>query len=178
MARLAGYDPRVWQIGVLASLLVAQLLWLDFGADLWQAAVTIGCTLATQALACRVLARRVDWHSPLITGLSLTLLLRSHDPAVWALAGVFGIGSKYLIRVGGKHVFNPACFAIVTLLMTGHAWVSPGQWGTLAWSALLLGGGAALVLGQARRVDTAAAFLLVYAGLLLGRCAACCSVTR
>ncbi len=119
MRRLAGFDPRVWQIGVLAALLAAQLGWLDFGASAWQAAVTIGSTLATEALACRVLARRYDWRSPLITGLSLSLLLRSHDPAVWALAGVAAIGSKYLIRVGGKHLFNPACFAIVALLQTG-----------------------------------------------------------
>ena len=55
-------------------------------------------------------------------------------------------------------------------MLCGQAWVSPGQWGALAWSALLLGGGGALVLGQARRIDTAVAFLLVYGGLLLVRC--------
>ena len=51
MRRLAGFDPRMWQIGVLAALLAAQLGWLDFGASAWQAAVTIGSTLATEALA-------------------------------------------------------------------------------------------------------------------------------
>ncbi len=170
MRRLAGFDPRIWQIGVLAALLAVQLGWLDFGVSGWQAAVTIASTLLTESLACRVLARRLNWRSPLITGLSLSLLLRSYDPAIWALAGVMAIGSKYLIRVGGKHLFNPACFAIVALLPTGYTWVSPGQWGAFAWSALLLSGSGALVLSRAHRVDTAAAFLLGYGGLLLGRC--------
>ena len=163
-------DPRLPQIGVLGSLLAVQIGALDFGASVAQAVITLSVCLAAQWGACRVLARPFDWRSPLITGLSLSLLLRSHDPAVWVAAGLLGIGSKVLIRVGTKHVFNPACFAIVTLVLCGQAWVSPGQWGALAWSALLLGGGGALVLGQARRIDTAAAFLVVYGGLLLVRC--------
>ncbi len=163
-------DPRLLQTGVLGSLLAVQIGWLDFGATAAQAAVTIAAALATQFTATRVLRRTFDWRSPLITGLSLSLLLRSHDPAVWLAAGLLGVGSKFLIRAGGKHVFNPACFAIVVLVLSGQAWVSPGQWGALAWAGLLLGGGGALVLGQARRVDTAAAFLLSYGGLLLLRC--------
>ena len=163
-------DGRLLQIGVLASLLAVQITSLDFGASPAQAAVTIAAALGTQFAACRTLRLRWDWRSPLITGLSLSLLLRSHDPAVWAVAGLGGIGSKFLIRVRGKHVFNPACFAIVASLLCGQAWVSPGQWGALAWSGLLVGGCAALVLGQARRTDTAAAFLLCYAALLVMRC--------
>jgi hypothetical protein len=31
------------------------------------------------------------------------------------LAAAVAIGSKFLIRVGGKHVFNPANFAMVAL---------------------------------------------------------------
>ena len=169
--RRAAQDARNWQIAVLSCLLIIQLTLLDFGASLGQAAVTLSAALGTQALASALLGRRPDWRSPLVTGLSLSLLLRSHDPAVWLTAGMLAIGSKYLLRIHGRHVFNPACLAIVVLVLTGRAWVSPGQWGALAFSALLLGGGAALVLGRARRVDTAVAFLGSYALLLLGRAA-------
>ena len=164
-------DARDWQIVVLLCLLSIQLTLLDFGASVGQAAVTVTAALGTQVLASAFTGRRVDWRSPLVTGLSLSLLLRTQDPAVWAGAGMLAIGSKYLLRVRGRHLFNPACFAIVVLVLTGRAWVSPGQWGALALSALLLGGGAALVLGRARRVDTAAAFLGSYGLLLLGRAA-------
>lgn len=163
-------DGRHPQIAVLSALLALQIGWIDFGASAAQAAMTIAAALSTQWVAGRTIGLRWDWRSPLITGLSLSLLLRSHDPAVWAAAGLLGIGSKFLLRVGGKHLFNPACFAIVVLLLSGQAWVSPGQWGALAWSGLLLGGGAAVVLSRARRVDTAIAFLLCYACLLGIRC--------
>ncbi len=169
--RWPGRDARDWQIAVLSCLLTVQLTLLDFGASLGQAAVTVSAALGTQGLASALVGRRSDWRSSLVTGLSLSLLLRTHDPAVWVSAGVLAIGSKYLLRMRGRHVFNPACLAIVILVTTGWAWVSPGQWGALAFSALLLGGGAALVLGRARRVDTAAAFLGSYALLLLGRAA-------
>ena len=47
------------------------------------------------------------FRSPLITGLGLSLLLRTD--AVWVppLAATIAIGAKYLVRVRGKHVFNP-----------------------------------------------------------------------
>ena len=48
-------------------------------------------------------------------------------------APVLAIGSKFLFRVRGKHLFNPAAFAIVALLLTSdEVWVSPGQWGAAA----------------------------------------------
>ncbi len=163
-------DGRGLQIAVLSTLLAVQIFGLDFGASAAQAAVTIAAALGAQAVGCRALGLGREWRSAAITGLSLSLLLRSHDPVVWVAAGVLGVGSKFVIRVRGKHVFNPACFAIVAMLLSGQAWVSPGQWGALAWFGLLLGGGAVLVLSRARRVDTAAAFLLCYALLLGVRC--------
>ncbi len=168
--RWAGRDARDWQIAVLSCLLTVQLTLLDFGASLGQAAVMVSAALGTQALASALVGRLPDWRSPLITGLSLSLLLRTHDPAVWVARR--RAGDRLQIPAPGrrKHVFNPACFAIVVLVLTGQAWVSPGQWGALAWSALLLGGGGALVLGRARRVDTAAAFLGATAAAARARC--------
>src|SRR5215470_984957 len=82
------------------------------------------------------------FRSPLITGLGLSLLLRTD--AVWVppLAATIAIGAKYLIRVRGKHVFNPGMLGLTTcILFSGHAWCSPSQWGEgmamLAWFAVL-----------------------------------------
>jgi Na+-transporting NADH:ubiquinone oxidoreductase subunit NqrB len=160
-------DPRIIQVSTLSGLLLASLH-LDTGVSAAQAVVTIGAALAAQLLV----GGRRDWRSAAISGLSLTILLRSHAPLVWLAAGVLAVLSKRLIRVNGKHVFNPACFAIVALLSgSGAAWVSPGQWGALAWGAAALACAAALVLSRAGRVDTAAAFLAAYAALLAARCA-------
>jgi enediyne biosynthesis protein E5 len=164
-------DARHFQIATLASLLVLHVAWFDLGATPLQAAVTIAAALATQyAFSRRPGATAFDWRSPLITGLSLSLLLRTQAPLLWVLAPVLGIGSKLLIRAGGKHFFNPAAFAIVTLLLLSpDVWVSPGQWGHSTWLVLLLVCAGGLVLQRAERADTALAFLGCYAGLLCWR---------
>ena len=160
-------DPRWFQIASLATLLMASIVWFDLGANTLQSVVTIASVLGMQWLLSRATGIRFDPLSPLITGFSLSLLLRSHDPAVWIAASVLGIGSKFVLRISGKHVFNPANFAIVALLAMGaQVWVSPGQWGAAGWlvAALITAGG--LVLSRSRRLSTAAAFLGTYGGLL------------
>jgi enediyne biosynthesis protein E5 len=164
-------DARHYQIAALASLLVFNFGWLDFGARPLNSALAIGSALATQAVCTRAFAlRHFDPRSPLITGLSLSLLLRADEAWLHALAGVIGIGSKFVLRVDGKHIFNPAGFAIVVLLFTsGGVWISPGQWGSTIWLAALLCFFAILVLHAARRSDVAIFFLGSHAALLLAR---------
>jgi Na+-transporting NADH:ubiquinone oxidoreductase subunit NqrB len=164
-------DPRLLQIATLATLLAIQISAFDFSGTPAQAAVTVGAALATQFLFCRIHGLPADWRSPLISALSLTLLLRTHDPFLWGAASVLAIGSKFLLRVRGKHLFNPSCFAIVALLLTtGEVWVSPGIWGTTLWFAFLAASLGTLVLARSTRLDIALAFLGAYGGLLAARC--------
>ncbi len=104
--------------------------------------------------------------SALITGLGLTLLLRTNHYSIVILAATAAIFSKFLLRVHGKHIFNPANFGIiVALLFTSEAWVSPGQWGAERWYALVFLSAGGLVLRQVGRWDTSVMFLTVYAAL-------------
>jgi Na+-transporting NADH:ubiquinone oxidoreductase subunit NqrB len=163
-------DARLSQIAALSGLLIWNIAELSLGASLAPSLVSIGGALVAQIIAAR-LARlpKVDLRSPLITGLSLSLLLRGDALWVQGLAAGLAIGSKFLIRVRGKHLFNPAAFAILVMLFTGHAWVSPGQWGHSVFvvAAILLLG--SLVLQRAARLDIAIAFIAAYLGLLLLR---------
>jgi Na+-transporting NADH:ubiquinone oxidoreductase subunit NqrB len=164
-------DARHYQIATLAVLVVFNIGWLDYGARPLNSALAIGFALATQALCSRVVGLpTIDLRSPLITGLSLSLLLRADEPWLHAVAAVIAIGSKFLLRVDGKHIFNPAGFAIVVLLFTSNdVWISPGQWGTAVWLIALLSCFAILVLHAARRSDMAIFFLASHATLLLAR---------
>jgi Na+-transporting NADH:ubiquinone oxidoreductase subunit NqrB len=164
-------DARHFQIGSLTILLVYNLGWLDFGARPLNSALAIGAALLTQALCTRIFRLPAfDPRSPLITGLSLSLLLRAEEPLLHALAGTIGIASKFVLRIDGKHIWNPAGFAIVVLLLTADGvWISPGQWGSAAWFAALTGFLAILVLSAARRADVAIFFLANHAALLLAR---------
>jgi Na+-transporting NADH:ubiquinone oxidoreductase subunit NqrB len=164
-------DPRHFQIATLASLLGLQLARGDIGADPVQAASTIATALVVQYVCLRCCGGKgFDWRSPLVTGLSLSLLLRTQVPALWLAAAAIAIGSKFLIRVRGKHLFNPANIAIVALLLVSpQVWVSPGQWGSSVWLTALLVCGAGLVLQRAARADIALVFLGFYCALLLAR---------
>ena len=164
-------DPRYYQIVVLSLLLVYGITMLDFGIR-WQNAlviVTTGLTVQFLGTRCAGLSR-FDPLSPLITSLSLTLLLRTD--AIWlaVIAAALAIGSKFLIRFRGKHIFNPANFALVTLmLLSDHAWVSSGQWGSAAIGAFVLACLGFLVLTRAKRAETTIAFIAFYAAMLFGR---------
>jgi Na+-transporting NADH:ubiquinone oxidoreductase subunit NqrB len=164
-------DARHYQIAALSTLLIYNFGWLDFGARPLNSALAIASSLVTQVLCSRYHGLpSIDLRSPLITGLSLSLLLRAD--AVWlhALAGVIAIGSKFVFRIDGKHIWNPAGLAIVVLLLTSNdVWISPGQWGSAVWFAALLGFLAILVLHAARRSDMALFFLGSHAALLFAR---------
>ena len=169
LSRLA--DPRCYQIAVLTTLLSIGVVVLDFGIR-WQNAVAILLTAqAVQYLGTRLgNLPRFDPMSALITSLSLTLLLRTEFAALAVAAAAIAIGSKFLLRVNGKHVFNPANVALVTLmLVSDHAWVSSGQWGSAAIGAFGLACLGFLVLTRARRAETTIAFLCFYGALLFGR---------
>jgi hypothetical protein len=163
-------DARHWQIAALSMLLFYSIAGFDFGASAVPSAVAIASTLAAQYACSRIWRCRFDWRSPLITGLSLSLLLRTDWLAITALAGGLAILSKFALRIRGKHIWNPATFGIVAVLLgTDHVWISPGQWGTAVWTIALIGCFAILVLGRAGRWDTALAFLGAHAALLAAR---------
>jgi enediyne biosynthesis protein E5 len=166
---LAG--PRYFQIGALSCLLAVNMTLIEFGARPVPSIVAIGSALLAQ-WACTRLAGlpQLDLRSPLITGLSLSLLLRADAIWLYAAAAVIAITSKFVLRINGKHIWNPAGFAIVVLLLASNGvWISPGQWGTEVWFAALTGCLAILVLSAARRADIAVFFFASHALLLLAR---------
>lgn len=164
-------DPRLYQIAVLSSLLIFGIAVLDFGIRWQNAAAIMLMAQAAQFAGSRAFGlARFDPLSALVTSLSLTLLLRTEFILLAALAAAIAIGSKFLIRVRGKHVFNPANVALVSLmLLSESAWISSGQWGSATIGALALSCLGFLVLTRARRAETTIAFLLFYGALLFGR---------
>jgi len=164
-------DARHYQILALATLVAINLTVIDFGARPLPSALAVGSALLTQVVCSRLFGLpAIDLRSPLITGLSLSLLLRADEVWLHALAGVIAISSKFVLRIDGKHIWNPAGLAIVVLLFgTGHVWISPGQWGAEIWFAALVSFFAILVLHAARRSDVALFFLASHAMLLVAR---------
>jgi enediyne biosynthesis protein E5 len=164
-------DARYFQIATLGALLAINFILIDFGARPLPSVIAIAGALVAPAVCSRIAGLpHLDLRSPLITGLSLSLLLRADALWLYAAAAVIAIGSKFVLRIDGKHIWNPAGLAIVVLLLTSNGvWISPGQWGADVWFAALTGFLAILVLGASRRADIAIFFFASHAALLLAR---------
>ena len=167
-------DPRLYQICTLATLLVYGIGWLDFDVTPARVALLVATALATQAAGDWIVGNRLPFlssaRSALISGLSLCLLLRTNSAGLAAMAAVLTVASKFVIRVRGKHVFNPTNGGIVAmLLLSNQVWVSPGQWGAPAFFAFLMACTGSLVVNRAARSDVTYAFIAFYCALLFGR---------
>jgi Na+-transporting NADH:ubiquinone oxidoreductase subunit NqrB len=166
-------DARLFQVVFLATLLTVGVLLRDFALWPQQMALAFAAGIATQALWLRAL--RIEQRgilSAVITCFGLSLLLRADSLWVHPLAAVLAISSKFVLRVRGKHVYNPANVGVILALsFLPGAWVSPGQWGqavALAGWFVVLGG---TVAWRAHRSDVAWAFLGAWFALLALRIA-------
>lgn len=165
------FDPRHYQIAVLATLLIYGIWGLGFEITAGRAACVLSSVIISQALASTLSRTAFEWRSALISGLSLCLLCRTNVWWLAMLAGFIAIGSKGLLRWRGKHVFNPTNFALVVLMLAtdGAVWVSPGQWGSVVFFAFLMACLGGLVVMRAGRADVALTFLAAWVVLLVGR---------
>ena len=164
-------DPRLYQIAVLSALLVYGVGWLHFDVPVARIGLTVIACLGTQYLCTSFWALpRFDPRSALISGLSLCLLLRTDRPGLVVATAVITIASKFVCRVDGRHLFNPTNFGLVVMLLASDdVWVSPGQWGSMAFGAVLLAGLGGLVVRRAARSDVTYTFLAAYGLIVLGR---------
>ena len=163
-------DPRIYQILTLSGLLAFGWAARAFDINPFHFLAIVLTALIAQGLGSFMIATRPDLKSPLITALSLTLLLRADTFWPLVAATAIAIGSKFMLRLNGKHIFNPANIGIVAMvLVSDAAWTTPGQWGTAIWFAALLAGVGLFVTYRAARFDVPLIFLGVFAGLLFGR---------
>src|ERR1041384_6475832 len=169
--RVRSLDPRWYQITCLTALLLYGFFFLEFEITPLQALVTIGTALGVQ-LACTRIWKlpAFDPKAALISALVLCLLLRANSIGWAAAAATIAIASKFVLRVKGKHILNPTNGAIVILLIAkAPVWVSPGQWGNVAFFGFLMACLGGLVVVRAARSDVTRAFIACYLGVVFGR---------
>ncbi len=172
-------DARYFQILFQTVFLTYGIVYLQWRAEWWLYCTYFATSLITQLLFEGWLGKKEIplWKrykaaipSVLISSFGLTLLLKTNFLWVAALAAFISIASKFLIRIKGKHIFNPSALGIVAaIFLTGNAWFSPGQWGS---STVILFGVCCLgiiVTTRVQKLDTSLAFLGTFAALLFAR---------
>lgn len=160
-------DPRWYQILFQLSFLLVGVFYLDFSIKAYQIGLTFFLAVLTQFIGMRVIQKKeLGYKSALITAFGISLLLRSN--VMWAhpLAAVIGVSSKFIFRLKGDHLFNPANLAIIVALsFFPLTWLSPGQWDRswifVLWLMLL----GLTVVWKVHRSDISWIFLGTYLGL-------------
>lgn len=101
-------------------------------------------------------------QSSVISGLIIGFILAGDQPLwIFAAACALAILSKYLIRVRGRHIFNPAALGVFLTILLFHAQT---QWrGTYFWQILLPFG--VYFIYKVRKLDLFFAYGLISLGL-------------
>jgi Na+-transporting NADH:ubiquinone oxidoreductase subunit NqrB len=157
-------DPRYFQIIFLSSFLLFGILQLGWSPEIESYLTVIITCLIVQGLGIYYLKLPVhSLRSALITGLGLSLLFKGSDISYFVLAGILAIGSKFVIRYKGKHLFNPANFGLILpIMLINGAWISTGQWGSSLILLFFFGAAGLMILFKISRLETGLTFLLSY----------------
>lgn len=176
-------DARYFQILFQSVFLIYGIYWLHWATD-WRLYLlyffsAMSFQLIAEILLSVIHSRQgaVTWRnryakgipSVCISSLGLCLLLRTNEPVVAILAVAVAVLSKYLLRYHGKNIFNPSALGIVAAMLTGQAWISPGQWGSNALLVFAVCTFGFVIATRVQKLDTSLAFLLVFSVLLYFR---------
>jgi Na+-translocating ferredoxin:NAD+ oxidoreductase RnfD subunit len=102
--------------------------------------------------------------SAYITGISVGILVRS--PAFWpyALCSAISIMSKYVLRIKGRHLWNPSNFGISVLLFLAPETVASLsiQWGNYLWPMIVIWILGSVIIWRLRRFHITAIYVVSF----------------
>jgi enediyne biosynthesis protein E5 len=163
--RLASLDnPYVVPVFITGILLVGHVTFgILEGYDKTLLAIVIA--IALELVLGRIFYRKwVHPASAYITGISVGILIRS--PAYWpfALCSAISITSKYVLRVNGRHLWNPSNFGISAMLFLAGETVGSLsiQWGNYLWPMLVIWVLGALIIWRLRRFHITAVYVVSF----------------
>jgi Na+-translocating ferredoxin:NAD+ oxidoreductase RnfD subunit len=128
-------------------------------------ALAIVAALVAELLLGRILyGKWLNLASAYISGISVGILLRS--PAFWpfALCSVISIMSKYVLRVKGRHLWNPSNFGVCVLLFLAPETVASLsiQWGNDVWPILVICALGTIIIWRAWRFHISATYVVSF----------------
>ena len=128
-------------------------------------ALAIIAALVTELVLGRIFfGKWLNLASAYISGISVGILVRS--PAFWpyALCSVISIMSKYVLRVKGRHLWNPSNFGICVLLFLAPETVAALtiQWGNFLWPLLVIWILGSVIIWRAKRIHISVTYVLSF----------------
>jgi len=100
--------------------------------------------------------------SSYVSGISVGIIVRGPDLVPYILCSLIAIASKYAIRVGGRHIWNPSNFSISVLLILGVVTPLSFQVSNTIWPILVIWCLGALILWRLGRLHITATYVIAF----------------
>jgi Na+-translocating ferredoxin:NAD+ oxidoreductase RnfD subunit len=128
-------------------------------------ALAIVTALVTELILGRIFYRKwLNLSSAYISGISVGMIVRS--PAFWpfALCSAVSIMSKYVLRIKGRHIWNPSNFGLSVLFFLGAETVAglSIQWGNFIAPMLVIWILGSIIIYRARRFHISATYVVSF----------------
>jgi enediyne biosynthesis protein E5 len=166
--RLLSLDNRFIPPVFITLILLAGHLSFGILESYSKTLLAIGTSMAAELVLGRIFYDK--WPhlaSAYITGISVGILLRS--PAFWpyALCSLLAITSKYVLRVKGRHIWNPSNFGICVMLFLASEAVAglSIQWGNNLWAMLVIWALGSAIIWRLHRFHICAVYVVSFVAL-------------
>jgi enediyne biosynthesis protein E5 len=163
--RRLSFDNRFIPPLFITCILLAGHLSFGMLESYQKTALAILVSIVTELILGRIFVGK--WPhlaSAYITGISVGILIRS--PAFWpyALCSAISITSKYVLRVRGRHIWNPSNFGICVMLFLAYETVASLsiQWGNYLLPMLVIWVLGSVIIWRLRRFHITATYVLSF----------------
>ena len=170
--RLLSLDNRFVPPVFITLILLAGHLTFGILESYQKTLLAIGTSMLAEMVLGRIFLHK--WPhlaSAYITGISVGILLRSPGYWPYALCALLAITSKYVLRIKGRHIWNPSNFGIcVMLFLASEAVASLSiQWGNNLAAMLVIWALGTAIIWRLRRFHICAVYVISFMLLALLR---------
>jgi len=159
------FDNRYLPPAFITCILLAGHLSFGMLESYQRTLLAIITSIAAELVLGRIFVHK--WLHPAsayITGISVGILVRS--PAYWpyVLCAAISITSKYVLRVKGRHIWNPSNFGISAMLFLAPETVASLsiQWGNYLLPMLVIWALGSIIVWRVRRFHITAAYVVSF----------------
>src|SRR5262245_34577775 len=171
---LFGIDKRYLAPILVTIVLIAGQVTFGFLESWTRTALAILTAIAVELLLGRIYGGK--WPhlaSAYISGISVGMLVRSPEFWPYALCSAISITSKYVIRVDGRHIWNPSNLGIVAMLVLAADTVAglSVQWGNTLLPMVVVWSFGCVILYSLGRLHITATYVASFAAFSVLRAA-------
>ncbi|QYO65426.1 hypothetical protein [Leptolyngbya sp. 7M] len=163
--KMWGIDSRFVPPILITMILLAGQLSFGFLESYPQTLTAIGvCILFEIVLSYTVYGKFPHLASAYISGISAGILIRSPEFWPFALCAAVAISSKYVLRVDGRHLWNPTNFAVSFMLFAAPFSVASLsiQWGNDLYAMLVIWLLGSVIIYRLKRFHITLTYVLAF----------------